>query len=46
MSTIPEATRAYWADMTPEQRAGYGLPETGWGKALFGDAWADDPRDG
>ena len=41
-----EVTRAYWAAMTPEQRAEHGLPETGWGRALFGDAWGDDPRDG
>ena len=46
MTDVPEVTRAYWAAMTPEQRAGYGLPETGWGRALFGDAWGDDPRDG
>ena len=45
-SGIPEITREYWAAMTPAQRAGYGLPETGWGRALFGDAWGDDPRDG
>jgi hypothetical protein len=45
MAQVPEVTRAYWASMTPEQRAGYGLPETGWGRALFGDAWGDDPRD-
>jgi len=45
MSTIPEVTRQYWASMTPEQRAEYGLPATGWGRALFGDAWGDDPRD-
>ncbi len=31
--------------MTPEQRAAYGLPATSWGRALFGDAWGDDPRD-
>ncbi len=45
MSTIPEVTRQHWASMTPEQRAEYGLPATGWGRALFGDAWGDDPRD-
>jgi len=45
MSTIPEVTRQYWASMTPEQRAEYGLPSTGWGRAMFGDAWGDDPRD-
>ena len=37
---------AYWAAMTAEQRAEHGLPETGWGRALFGDARGDDPRDG
>lgn len=42
---IPEVTRAYWADMTPEERAEHGLPEKGWGRALFGEAWGDDPRD-
>jgi hypothetical protein len=46
MTSVPEVTRAYWAAMTPEQRAAHGLPETGWGRALFGDAWGDDPRDG
>jgi hypothetical protein len=46
MTSVPEVTRAYWASMTPEQRAEHGLPETGWGRALFGDAWGDDPRDG
>jgi len=45
MAEVPEVTRAYWASMTPEQRAGYGLPDTGWGRVLFGDAWGDDPRD-
>jgi hypothetical protein len=45
-SSVPEVTRAYWASMTPAQRAEHGLPETGWGRALFGDAWGDDPRDG
>jgi hypothetical protein len=45
MSTIPEVTRQHWASMTPEQRAEYGLPAVGWGRALFGDAWGDDPRD-
>jgi len=45
MSTIPEVTRQQWAAMTPEQRAEYGLPATDWGRALFGDAWGDDPRD-
>jgi hypothetical protein len=44
-SAIPEVTRQYWIAMTPEQRAEYGLPATGWGLALFGDAWGDDPRD-
>ena len=43
--TVPEVSRAYWAAMSPEQRASYGLPATGWGRALFGDAWGDDPRD-
>lgn len=43
---IPEVTRAYWAEMPPDERATYGLPEKGWGRALFGDAWGDDPRDG
>ncbi len=42
---IPEVTRAYWANMSPEERATYGLPEKGWGRVLFGDAWGDDPRD-
>ena len=46
MTSVPEVTRAYWAAMTAEQRAEHGLPETGWGRALFGDAWGDDPRDG
>jgi SMI1 / KNR4 family (SUKH-1) len=46
MVSVPEVTRAYWAAMTPEQRAEHGLPEKGWGRALFGDAWGDDPRDG
>jgi len=45
VATIPEVTRQHWASMTPEQRAGYGLPATGWGSALFGEAWGDDPRD-
>ncbi len=43
---LPEVTRAYWADMSVEERAEYGLPERGWGQDLFGDAWGDDPRDG
>ncbi|HSK51460.1 MAG TPA: SMI1/KNR4 family protein [Clostridia bacterium] len=46
MTTVPEVTRQYWASMTPGQRAEHGLPEKGWGRALFGDAWGDDPRDG
>jgi hypothetical protein len=46
MTSVPEVTRAYWASMTPEQRAEHGLPEKGWGRALFGEAWGDDPRDG
>jgi hypothetical protein len=46
MTSVPEVTRAYWLSMTPEQRAEHGLPEKGWGRALFGDAWGDDPRDG
>lgn len=46
LSSVPEVTRAYWASMTPAQRAEHGLPETGWGRVLFGDAWGDDPRDG
>lgn len=46
MTSVPEVTRVYWLSMTPAQRAGYGLPEKGWGRALFGDAWGDDPRDG
>jgi SMI1 / KNR4 family (SUKH-1) len=46
MTSVPEVTRAYWLSMTPEQRAAHGLPEKGWGRALFGDAWGDDPRDG
>ena len=46
MSSVPEVTRAYWAALTPAQRAEHGLPEKGWGRALFGDAWGDDPRDG
>lgn len=45
-SGVPEETRAYWASMTSEERADHGLPEVGWGRALFGDAWGDDPRDG
>jgi hypothetical protein len=45
-SPVPEETRVYWASMTTEERAAYGLPEVGWGRALFGDAWGDDPRDG
>jgi hypothetical protein len=44
--SVPEVTRVYWASLTPAQRAEHGLPETGWGRALFGDAWGDDPRDG
>lgn len=44
-STIPEVTRQYWASMTPERRAEFGLPATGWGRALFGEAWGDDSRD-
>jgi len=27
------------------ERTEYGLPEVGWGRAVFGDAWAG-PRDG
>jgi SMI1 / KNR4 family (SUKH-1) len=46
MTSVPEVTRAYWAAMTPEGRAEHGLPEQGWGRVLFGDAWGDDPRDG
>jgi hypothetical protein len=46
MTSVPEVTRAYWLSMTPEQRAEHGLPQTGWGRVLFGDAWGDDPRDG
>ena len=45
-SGVPEETRVYWASMTVEERAEYGLPEVGWGRALFGHAWGDDPRDG
>jgi hypothetical protein len=45
MATIPEVTQEYWTSTTPEHRAEYGLPATGWGRALFGDAWGDDPRD-
>jgi hypothetical protein len=44
--SVPEVTRQYWIGLTPEKRATYGLPETGWGQVLFGDAWGDDPRDG
>jgi hypothetical protein len=44
-STIPETARQYWIAMTVAERAEYGLPATGWGRALFGDAWGDDPRD-
>jgi len=43
---VPEVTRQYWIGLTPEKRATFGLPETGWGQVLFGDAWGDDPRDG
>jgi SMI1/KNR4 family protein SUKH-1 len=46
MTSVPEVTRAYWLSMSPEQRASHGLPEKGWGRALFGEAWGDDPRDG
>lgn len=46
MTSVPEVTRAYWLSMTPAQRAEHGLPEKGWGRVLFGDAWGDDPRDG
>ena len=46
MTSVPEVTRVYWLSMTPAQRAEHGLPEKGWGRALFGDAWGDDPRDG
>lgn len=45
LSEIPEVTRQYWASMSAEQLAEYGLPATGWGRVLFGDAWGDDPRD-
>jgi hypothetical protein len=44
-ASVPEVTRAYWASMSPEERADYGLPPTGWGRVLFGDAWGNDPRD-
>ena len=44
-STVPEETRAHWAAMSQEQRAALGLPRYGWGRALFGDKWGDDPRD-
>jgi hypothetical protein len=43
-SGVPEEIRALWASM-PEQRAAMGLPEKGWGRALFGEHWGDDPRD-
>ena len=46
MTSVPEVTRAYWLSMTPAQRAEHGLPEKGWGRVLFGDAWGNDPRDG
>jgi len=46
MTSVPEVTRTYWLSMTPAQRAEHGLPEKGWGRVLFGDAWGDDPRDG
>jgi hypothetical protein len=44
--SVPEITRQYWIGLTPEKRATFGLPETGWGHVLFGDAWGEDPRDG
>src|SRR6185295_7082640 len=35
-------SRAYFAAMTPEQRAEYGLPETGWEKQIGGHLGLDD----
>ena len=35
-------SRAYFAAMTPEQRAEYGLPETGWEKQIGGQLGLDD----
>ena len=42
---VPEVTRCL-ESQTPERRASLGLPEKGWGKVLFGEAWGNDPRDG
>jgi len=38
-------SRAYFAAMTPEQRAEYGLPETGWEKQIGGHLGLDDELD-
>ena len=34
-------TLAYWRAKTPEERAAFGLPETGWEKVLFGHLGID-----
>jgi len=38
-------SRAYFATMTPEQRAEYGLPEVGWEKQIGGHLGLDDELD-
>ena len=38
-------SRAYFAAMTPEQRASYGLPEVGWEKQIGGHLGLDDELD-
>ena len=38
-------SRAYFAAMTPEQRAEYGLPEVGWEKQIGGHLGLDDELD-
>jgi hypothetical protein len=38
-------SRAYFAAMTPEQRAEYGLPETGWESQIGGHLGLDDDLD-
>ena len=34
-------TLAYWRGKTPEERAAFGLPETGWENVLFGHLGID-----
>ena len=38
------STIAYWRAMTPEERATYGLPATGWEQELFGHLGVDLSR--